>query len=55
VTDLAFFQLDEEIKKIRPGQPDVQLHFIPLLVENSDDEVKQFLTFNDEVICKSPI
>ncbi|XP_060555518.1 glucose dehydrogenase [FAD, quinone]-like [Ruditapes philippinarum] len=48
LTDLAFFQLDEETRKIRPGQPDVQLHFIPLLVENSDDEVKQFLTFNDE-------
>ncbi|XP_060555521.1 glucose dehydrogenase [FAD, quinone]-like isoform X2 [Ruditapes philippinarum] len=49
VTDLAFFQLDEEIKKIRPGQPDVQLHFIPLLTENSLDAVKQFVSFKDEI------
>ncbi|XP_053407354.1 oxygen-dependent choline dehydrogenase-like [Mercenaria mercenaria] len=49
LTDLAFFQLDEEMKRTRPGRPDIQLHFLPVLVENSGDEVRNILPYKDEV------
>ncbi|XP_045189823.2 glucose dehydrogenase [FAD, quinone]-like isoform X2 [Mercenaria mercenaria] len=47
--DLAFFQLDEEMKKTRPGRPDIQLHFASALVENSGDDLKNMFPLKDEV------
>ncbi|XP_053405688.1 alcohol dehydrogenase [acceptor]-like [Mercenaria mercenaria] len=50
ITDIAFFQLDEEMKRNKPGRPDTQLHFTPALVENSDvDDLKNLFTYKDEV------
>ncbi|XP_045189827.2 oxygen-dependent choline dehydrogenase-like [Mercenaria mercenaria] len=49
LTDLAFFQLDEEMKRKRPGRPDIQLQFISALVENRGDDVKNVFNYKDEI------
>lgn len=49
LTDLAFFQLDEEMKRKKRGQPDIELHFVAVLLENSGDEAKGIYPFKDEI------
>ena len=39
LTDVGFFQLDEEMRKSKPGLPDVQFHLLSGLVETKPEKV----------------
>ena len=50
ITSVAFLQLDDTMKKLKPGFPDTQFHVVPVMYQSDPKTVTKTFDLKPEVL-----